>query len=860
MTKTIKLFTEVPLETLGDAFSARKLLNSFEADDDIEIEWVIIRDKPIEDKGLVSIPKVKVTHVTNWSELNTRLETSSYKEADMYFVYPHIPADSKNKQELKKFLKQIPQDRILAFGSEYNPKDTDDHEYFASFYPFVQQLMTGFKALGVYAESPKSIEQLLQGFQESEKEINEILFQAQSEEKYFFSNHLYFGYLNTSIENEVSDLNKVDRDNFVLACIRDALHENKENKKDKNIDIVVPVDFKMFQRIFKGLTDDEKSQLGSVSWQSRTKSEFIKNEKGIHLRLINPFPLKHPAMLYFIARSNPLTMCTGDQSFTEALIFCKICLYQIMNWKSNFYAQYMEELAVCCEQSNFGGKNSEIYQFYALLNKATEEDEVETPKSVQWKTILNFYHEHSRKILNQQKKFSEHMLKNCNLNKNFRPAILNILNHSHPILRASSTGDSKALNQLLSENKISHEEIRDTFGNTPLILAVRKQALATNDQSRKQYADCLEKLIKAGYNINAVNNKNESALTWAIRNKNIELIKLLLSHNASFEHKYDNNQTILEFAESNIINNEWQEIARMIIQHHNARYLDEMKSIHISIATEKEKFLHLFPIAAMANRLDVIETLMKHINLNTKEAINMYFMALNKAMQMGHEECVNVLLSFEKQINITRSENPNLSDILIQAAELNQQKTVIEISKKFPELISQRSFSVLDDRIVAGDLALTKHLWSLCTPEMKEAYMNNNKDCKWSIINSVLRFPKNDIRSMLNFLIDDMKLNINSLLEVYIRDHPSIQFPIVELLINKGANFDYRILDLINSRINTEEKGRTEVTWRPSTSYVYTHVINTNLIEELKKTRVFLKDKIQSPIVETKFSAPTKNA
>ena len=98
-------------------------------------------------------------------------------------------------------------------------------------------------------------------------------------------------------------------------------------------------------------------------------------------------------------------------------------------------------------------------------------------------------------------------------------------------LYTAGSGSFRQLNAILVQ--FAETDVRDYYGNTPLILA------AGNGNARTVAA-----LIAAGANIYASNVAGESALSMAAREAHPRVVKLLLEQGASFERRHGNRRAL----------------------------------------------------------------------------------------------------------------------------------------------------------------------------------------------------------------------------------------------------------------------------------------------------------------------------
>lgn len=697
MPKKLQIFTDVPAQTLGDAYATKKILDLL-ANEDVVIEWVILRDKPIEQ---LEVPKnVQIKYAKNWTAVKDNIDIKHEQQFDYFIISGQVASDvfGETHGSLISFLQQLPQDRVLLTHTEYNMWDTQ-LEYHASlqkYYPLVQRLDTGFNELGIFINPPQNNELLLKNFQEQAKPLAQCLFGEQEEEKYFGNHNLYFGYLNTSIENAASLFNKFDCENYLLTCINDGLLD-----ENKDIDVVLNLDLKSLKAILEKLPPTDLKKLKTIEWISisENKNEVIKGEGKINLRLINPFPTPHAAMLYLIAKSNPLTLLTGDQSFTEGLTYNKIIFYQIVVWKKEMFDAYLETIKQILKS------DSVLYQFYALQKKDCSKEEF-------FKLVMPFYNKHKQTLQEQQEQLGKYLQQHCNLNTTVVPALKRMLN-PHPLLKASAVGDNTAVALALQELKDEDkpDNICDTYGHTPLMLAIKGN-----------HAPCARMLIAAGFNCDARNKAGDSSLMIAIERNYFNSTKLLLQHNASFNLKEleknlsycrENIQTLVDF-------HQHRPVEKLTAGQSVDTYVKSLKDVNQRINGDT-----LLMLAAKADRVDLISALSQCDKLDVDAVDSEKWDALMHAVYMQNELAVKAILKLN--INLTKKNSIQKSALYL-AVETGNLQIVMAICDKAGDkaaaLIGEGSyifFRPLIKAVDAGNIQMTKLLLSYYKKEDKEA-------------------------------------------------------------------------------------------------------------------------------------------
>jgi len=113
-----------------------------------------------------------------------------------------------------------------------------------------------------------------------------------------------------------------------------------------------------------------------------------------------------------------------------------------------------------------------------------------------------------------------------------------------PLHIAIKIGCKEVFQILLKSKKVFVDE-PDENGDTPLMLVI-KSSLFSDENKR----DMVHQLLKKGLNINKCNRENKrTALAYAIQQKSIFLIKLLIKHGAKINYVADNTyQSLLVFA------------------------------------------------------------------------------------------------------------------------------------------------------------------------------------------------------------------------------------------------------------------------------------------------------------------------
>lgn len=623
--------------------------------EDVEIEWVVLRNKGKDDAVNFNFPpNVTVRDGEDWDTLIYD-EDDNKKEFDMYLIYPQVPAlgAGENKQKVAKdviyYLKSIPQDKIVLSCTEYNANQDNRmrHQSLQQYYPIVQRLDTGFNQLGVYIETP-----IQNKLQTPSPQLASLIFSNQSETNYFEKSHLYFGYYNRMFSYDESANNKIDQINYVVTCIKDALYWNKVTGLHKDIDIAIDLDKNALAEIYKQLTKEEQNAIQGII--HRTKADALvqstTNENNkINIRIINPFPLKHEEMLYLITKSNPLTMLTGDQSFTEGLTSNKIIFYQIMRWKDNLYDQFLTEIKLFHIKNNI--EPNLLYQFYDLQKQAKTSNEF-------WQLALDFYHTNRDELQRQQSLFANYLQEERNLFKSFTPSIMKVLDMD-PFLKACALGQIEKVKEYLYAENVNVNGPLDTYGNNPLLLAIKNG-----------HYEVVKALVVAKANLHVENHAAQSPLKLA-------------------------NEYYLNFLnQQNIINKDGLKLANLIIKEANEQYLTAVLGTAGQNTKSFNEFLlkenlsatdinQIFTAIVKSNKPDLIPIICKSAKVDMNQHDENGISVFIHAILMNNVDCVKAML--DPNLNLSLENIKNGLDI---AVKLGYKDIVQMICETQPKLIN----------------------------------------------------------------------------------------------------------------------------------------------------------------------------
>jgi len=262
-------------------------------------------------------------------------------------------------------------------------------------------------------------------------------------------NNVYFAY-HQKHDNE-SKKNFIDPAKYIAMCIQDALDDNRDE-----IEIIIPISptsgtNKSKEDIEAYLKNNMDSnielefyqQIDGVLKAVDPKPNQDDKQKKIKVRVMDLYPLNSETMRRFIVNSNPLSLCTGDQSFSEFLSAgTKVPFYQIKSHKEKFFEALLYEIETTSEL----GKDCALYQFYALQFQDT--NTIDTPHT----EAYLFYKSNKIVLLKQIALFRDSLDAKRNLYENFGKLATELI-----------LNDREYIKKILARENMNLELMRNLF-------------------------------------------------------------------------------------------------------------------------------------------------------------------------------------------------------------------------------------------------------------------------------------------------------------------------------------------------------------------------------------------------------------
>lgn len=143
---------------------------------------------------------------------------------------------------------------------------------------------------------------------------------------------------------------------------------------------------------------------------SAEEFEVQKSKSEKIIRIVNPFPLHKDSIIALMEKSAPVSLLTGDQSFSEALSLLKIIFYQAMPWKKKFYE------ALTATSQNYGTLQT---WFKMFLDKSTP-----------IRSLVDFYKKNQQTLIDETEALRNDLIHNKNFSDLFLDYISHFLNNN----------------------------------------------------------------------------------------------------------------------------------------------------------------------------------------------------------------------------------------------------------------------------------------------------------------------------------------------------------------------------------------------------------------------------------------------
>jgi hypothetical protein len=440
--KKLAFIVDSPQKTLGDVRSALKLIKLIKEKDTTNNDYnIIIRS---DEQNWIHIqtiiPKYLTVHFVKYSET----EVSAFNEvrdimenSDLLISYPtpnHLLLEDIH------FLKscKVP----LIYGTEYNYNGykIDGLEDCIGF-----STGLGENDLGIYFTEDQNEDSSLDTLTDvSLKSL--LLSMADNDAIYHEKYDLFFGYFN---QMPLDMQTAFTPTMFLRACL-----EKANNKKIT--DIIIPISPKKI--IFDSQNDNNSNILDVMKYllssfggedifnRNFQISYFKKENDGTFkcintygngdkiIRLINCFPTDPGTIDKLRKASEPFSLATGDQSFSEAISDSKIFIYQTMDWKTNLMSAYINRAKQILPSGSFLLKFLELqeplpFEVAKHYFGYVKSDYVTVPRirEERYIALLDLLTHHQGDLVQDMKTLSDELRQNCNLNKALPEKIKEIL-------------------------------------------------------------------------------------------------------------------------------------------------------------------------------------------------------------------------------------------------------------------------------------------------------------------------------------------------------------------------------------------------------------------------------------------------
>ncbi|OGV25695.1 MAG: hypothetical protein A3F18_01310 [Legionellales bacterium RIFCSPHIGHO2_12_FULL_37_14] len=415
--KKVVLLTVAPSGTLGDAASAARLAKAL-IKRNYMVDWIIRYDKPnlfisdilpLESEWPGLVIRCYQSDTYAWNKI-IEAEKTTLKNTELIISYPTIEFLTNDYPIILRF------NKLTILASEYNFVS----EYLDRRLPASSNVHFIYTGLGVTQTQDKATQQLknisnigiyLDDGNQMQSNLTQIndswinsLFNGRNFAEYKLNNNLFFAYVNKE-ENEYEDRLA----HFFYLCIKKSIAENAW----RTIDLVAPMSDAIQEKLLKLVNKD--SSINSILLINNVNEPTNDNYSPTgftKVRLFNPFPLSHPAMLACMATckhmGNPI-LITGDQSLGEAIALGVLFFYQPMPWKEDLADNLV----------NFAKENC-LFRLYHLLNVYFEQkqdldnfnlNDLSLEKMLKIEVLYNLFNELEDELLAESEKL-RHLIPN----------------------------------------------------------------------------------------------------------------------------------------------------------------------------------------------------------------------------------------------------------------------------------------------------------------------------------------------------------------------------------------------------------------------------------------------------------------
>jgi hypothetical protein len=431
----IACICSAPQGTLGDPSSAIKYLESIKKKyPDIDVH-LVVKAAPQDIKKVEGIIPKDMPYTILYEPFEKRIHylERMFSETDGIVIYPtpHFLSQSEYLT-VKKLEKPIFNANEYDFDLKYNfsprlAQRSSVRMGWIGLYPpiFDNYFDTGLsgtnrKSMGIFLSDEEKQSHYLSKIQEEDGlKVRNLLFGneggadlQQSENDYFNSHDMYFGYFNNL--NSLGRKFKTTPMGFLDFSIARSKGKS-EGVSSKNIDIIMPIrsdgTHANTQKMFEHIKKYDPEQY-TFEYYEKKEGELKCTQKygngDTVVRIINGFPFQADTMAQLMRASDPFTMVTGNQSLSEAISYGKIPFYQVMTWTTRVPSSFIESIG------KHLGEGSLLQEYFKSFSGENSID------------IASFASQ-EKELVEQMEKFRKILLKEENLSENFPEMVMTLL-------------------------------------------------------------------------------------------------------------------------------------------------------------------------------------------------------------------------------------------------------------------------------------------------------------------------------------------------------------------------------------------------------------------------------------------------
>jgi len=240
--------------------------------------------------------------------------------------------------------------------------------------------------------------------------------------------------------------------------------------------------------------------------------------------------------------------------------------------------------------------------------------------------------------------------------------------HHHSIFYSIIIGRKDIFMALFENNEILYDTPNDQ-NQTPLIFLINNHNFSIKDK-----LEMIEKLLKRGANVNFIDSFNNSPLIYAVQNRQLLVLKLLVQYGANINYINKGKSVLMNAIELGEV-----DITKYLIEHHanvyfkdKYDYYDMIEAIDEHRKTEMFDFLfrsniNIFPLHIINEiirdeRLYLLKILISnHMNINIKDSQGNT--PLVYAIKNGSQIMVNYLIECGADIHHVNKKGESIFDL-----------------------------------------------------------------------------------------------------------------------------------------------------------------------------------------------------